>query len=241
MNPEPPARGGGCPNCFGQQQCLLGRQREARRDAWMPIVVERPVRKGELLLRQGQLAQTFKILKTGSVMMLRSGEDGVERPVAMFGAGQAMGATALIEWPATASCRALAAGRVCEVQIAAASQLGLLDAEFLTGLAQSCAQTNASLADWARIVHIRGVVGQLAATLLQLASVQRSTLVRLPSHTVLASLLSTTRETIARTLRQLTLCDGVVRHDRWHCEIRREALLALAGGQAPGAPAAQAA
>ena len=73
MNPEPPARGGGCPNCFGQQQCLLGRQREARRDAWMPIVVERPVRKGELLLRQGQLAQTFKILKTGSVMMLRSG------------------------------------------------------------------------------------------------------------------------------------------------------------------------
>ena len=53
------------------------------------------------------------------------------------------------------------------------------------------------------------------------------------------NLLSTTRETIARTLRQLTLCDGVVRHDRWHCEIRREALLALAGGQAPGAPAAQ--
>ena len=204
----------------------------------LEAMIERPVRKGELLLQQGQLAPTFKIVKTGSVMLLRSGEDGVERPVGMFGAGQAIGSTALVEWPATVSCRALAAGRVCEVQTAAASRLGLLDAEFLTGLAQSCAQTNACLADWARIVRIRGVAGQLAATLLQLASVQRSTLVRLPSHTVLASLLSTTRETIARTLRRLTLCDGVVRHDRWHCEIRREALVALASGREPAPLAA---
>ena len=240
MNPDSPARGGGCPHCFGQQQCLLGRQREARRNDWMPIVVERPVRKGELLLQQGQLAQTLQIVKTGSVMVLRSGEDGIEHPVAVFGAGQAVGSTALLELPATASCRALTAGRVCEVQVAATTRLDLLDAEFLTSLAQSCARTNACLADWARIVRIRGVVGQLAATLLLLASLQRSTLVRLPSHTVLAALLSTTRETIARTLRHLALHHGVVRHDRWHCEIRREVLLSFAGGQPPAAPAAAA-
>ena len=230
MTPESQAPGGGCPNCFGQQHCLLGRQQGARRNDWMRIVVERPVRKGELLLRQGQMAPAFQIIKTGATLLLRGGEDGVERPVALLGAGQAVGATALVDIPATTSCRALTAGRVCEVRIATASRLGLLDAEFLASLAQSCAQANACLADWARVARIRGVAGQLAATLLLLASMQRSTRVRLPSHTVLADLLSTTRETIARTLRQLAQRQGVVRHDRWHCEIRRETLLSLAGG-----------
>jgi CRP-like cAMP-binding protein len=103
----------------------------------------------------------------------------------------------------------------------------LADAEFLRALAQSYAQTNARLADWARIVRIKGVAGQLAATLLELAQLQRSTLVRLPSQQMLAELLSTSRETIARTLRQLALRQALVRRDRWHCEIQRDMLANL--------------
>jgi CRP/FNR family cyclic AMP-dependent transcriptional regulator len=189
-------------------------------------------------MQQGQMAQTFKIVKTGSVMVQRSGEDGIERPVALFGAGQSLGTTAMVQLPSSVSVRALTAGRVCEVNIAEAMRRGLVDAEFLIGLAQSYAQTNARLADWARIVRIRGVAGQLAATLVQLAHVQRSTLVRLPSHAVLAGLLCTTRETIARALRKLALLHCVVRRDRWHCEIQREALLSLAGEQGVHAPSA---
>lgn len=185
--------------------------------------------KGELLLQQGKLAPVFKIVKTGTVVVLCSGEDRVERPIGLFDSGQPLGTTGLLQQPASVSCRALTAGRVCEVQIDAANQQGLLDEIFLRALAQSYAQTNAWLAEWARIVRIRGVAGRLAATLLQLARIQRSTLVRLPSHKVLADLLSTTRETIARALRQLTLRQGLIRHDRWHCEIQREILLGLAG------------
>jgi CRP/FNR family transcriptional regulator, cyclic AMP receptor protein len=225
--------GGGCGLCAGQQQCLLGRQDEKRRAGWKPLLVERPVRKGELLLRQGQSGQkTFKIVKTGIVVVLCSGEDGVERPIGLFGAGQPLGSTALVQEPAAVSCRALTAGRICEVSVEAVLQQGLLDSELLRGLAQSYAHTNARLADWARIARIRGVTGQLAATLLQLAHLQRSSLVRLPSHQVLADLLSTTRETIARTLRQLALRHGLVRRDRWHCEIQRDVLAGLAGGPA---------
>lgn len=231
MNPESIAPGGGCALCAGQQQCLLGRQCEERRNGWAPLVAERSVRKGERLLQQGQSAPAaFKIVKTGTVVLLRSGEDGVERPVGLFGAGLPLGTTALVGQPAPVSCRALTAGRICEVSVAVATRHGLLDAEFMRALAQSYAQTNTRLADWARIVRIKGVLGQLAATLLQLAQLQRSSLVRLPSHQVLADLLSTTRETIARTLRQLALREGLVRRDRWHCEIQREVLIGLSAG-----------
>ncbi|KAB2890781.1 MAG: Crp/Fnr family transcriptional regulator [Burkholderiaceae bacterium] len=172
------------------------------------------------------------------VVFLRGGMDGLERPVGMFGSGQALGTTALLQQPAALSCQALSSGRLCEVSVAAVGLQGLVNADFLHGLAMTYAQTNARLADWARIVRIRGVAGQLAGALLQLSTLQRSTLVRLPSHTVLAGLLATTRETIARTLRQLDQQQCVVRHDRWHCEIRRAQLLALASGAGASQPRA---
>lgn len=233
MKSDSLARSGGCTKCMGRQDCLLGRQSEEHRTNWTPLVVERSMRKGELLLRQGEQPHAFRIVKTGTVMLLCSGEDRVERPVGLFGSGQPLGTTGLVHQPAAVSCRALTAGRLCEVSIAMARENGLLDEVFMQGLAQSYAQTNARLAEWARIVRIPTVAGQLAATLLQLARVQRSSLVRLPSHALLAELLSTTRETVSRTLRHLALQKGLERHDRWHCAIQRDVLLDLAGGRKP--------
>lgn len=235
MSPIPTAFDGGCAHCAGQQLCMLGRLDEAQRQRWAALVTERSVRKGELLLQQGRTAsRVFKIVKTGTVVLLRSGEDGVERPVGLSGPGQPLGTTALLDHPAPLSCRALTAGRICEVPIACATRHGLLvDPGFLRGLAQCYAQTNARIADWARIVRIKGVQGQLAATLLELAQLQRSTLVRLPSHQLLADLLSTSRETIARTLGQLNARGGVVRRDRWHCEVQRDALMGWVAASAP--------
>lgn len=233
MPPDRVPLGKGCPACACQAQCLLGRQRDAVRSRWAPHVAERAFRKGERLQQQGETACTIQVVKVGTALALRSGDDGVERPVGMFGAGQLLGGMALLQRPETLSCQALSAGRVCEVAVAAVGRQGLADSEFLLGLTWDCADTNALLADWARVVRIRSVAGQLAGTLLQLAALQRSTLVRLPSHTVLAALLATTRETIARTLRQLDQRQCVVRRDRWHCEIRRAQLLALTAGKLP--------
>lgn len=216
--------------CVGQKNCLVGQQNQAHRIGWVRLVKERATRKGELLLHQGEHTHTLQMVKTGTVMLLCTGDDRVERPIGLFGPGQPVGINGVVDQAATVSCRALTAGRVCEVQIAAAREQGLLDVVFMQGLAQSCVQTIAQLAEWARIVRIRGVTGQLATTLLQLASLQRSTLVRLPSHVMLADLLSTTRETIARTLRQIALQQGLVRRDRWHCEIDRNVLLDLSAG-----------
>jgi CRP/FNR family cyclic AMP-dependent transcriptional regulator len=220
----------GCPDCACQNQCLLGQQRDISRAQWSTLVVERPFRKGDLLTQQGRSSSTFQTIKVGSALALRTGEDGVAHPVAILGHGQQLDSAALLRQPAPLSMQALSAGRMCEVAVGPALEQGLLNVEFLHGLAQSHSQSTAWVADWARVVRMRGALAQLAGALLQLAQAQRSTLVRLPSHTVMASLLATTRETIARTLRQLAEQDCLIRHDRWYCEIHRARLLALTHG-----------
>jgi CRP/FNR family cyclic AMP-dependent transcriptional regulator len=229
--PSVPASGAkGCPDCACQAQCLLGQQRESSRASWIALVTERSFRKGDVLTQQGSHSTAFQTIKVGAALALRAGEDGVAHPVAILGHGQPLDSAALLRQPAQLSMQALSAGRLCEVAVAPALEQGLLNAEFLQGLAHSHAQSAAWVADWARVLRIRGALGQLAGALLQLAQAQRSTLVRLPSHTVLAALLATTRETIARTLRQLAEQECLIRHDRWYCEIQRSRLLALTQG-----------
>lgn len=223
----------GCQHCIGQSRCLLGRQAPGVRAAWTPFLTERSFRKGEQLLRQGDTGASFSIVKVGTTMLLRGGEDGVDRPIGLSGSGQTLGSTALLGQPATVSCQALSPGRVCDIAIAPLHDHALLDRDFLQDLAVGYTQNNAALADWARIVRIKGASGQVAATLLHLAQLQRSLLVRLPSHTALAALLATTRETIARTLGQLEQQHALVRRDRWHCELVPALLQALAGAGAP--------
>lgn len=216
-----------CPSCICKPHCLLGNQREAELQAWAPFLTERAFRKGERLLQQGHTESTLRVIKVGMVLALRSGDDGHQRPVGMVGCGQLLGSTALLQQPASLSCDTLSSGRVCEVDIATVRSKGLVDHAFLQSLTLNYLQTNERLADWARIARIRTVMGQLAGTLLQLSSLQRSTLVRLPNHAVLAALLASTRETVARTLRQLEAQQGLTRRDRWHCEIERTRLQAL--------------
>lgn len=228
--------GSSCLRCVCRTHCLLGRQAPAVRNAWTPFVTERPFRKGEQLLRQGETGTSFRIVKVGTTMLLRSSEDDVDRPVGLSGCGQTLGTTALLGQPATLSCEALSPGRVCEVAFAPPWDNTLLDRDFLQALAVGYAHNHAALADWARIMRIKGATGQVAGTLLYLAQLQRSLLVRLPSHSALAALLATTRETIARTLRQLEQQDCLIRRDRWHCEVIPAAMQALASPERGAAP-----
>ncbi|CAM3761618.1 CRP-like cAMP-binding protein [Paracidovorax anthurii] len=230
-----------CNECSSRRQCLVGRQGDASRATWAALRVERRFRKGEVLQRQGEVASSVAVVKVGTALLQRGGPDQVERPVAMAGCGQALGTGALLGTPEDLTWVAVMEGRLCEVPVEPLLRLGGGGAEFLQALLREEAQARARLADWSGLMRMRGVTAQLASALLQLAQLQRSTLVRLPTHTVLASLLATTRETIARCLAQLAQQGAVVRHDRWHCAIARGPLMALLAGQAgPHAPAAMA-
>jgi cobalamin biosynthesis protein CobD/CbiB len=74
------------------------------------------------------------------------------------------------------------------------------------------------LADWSQVVQLRGLQRQLVVALL-LSQEQGNAVIRLPSQVVLAALLSTTRESIARTLNQLAKLGLLRRIDRRHCEV----------------------
>ncbi len=232
-----------CHECSSRRLCLIGRQGEATRVPWPALVQEHRFRKGDLLQTQGETADSISVIKVGTALLQRVGPDEVARPVAMAGCGQALGTGAVLGTAERLTWVAVQEGRLCRIPAAALVRSGGLDAEFLQALLQEEAQAQARLADWSGLLHLRGVPAQLASALLQLSQLQRSTLVRLPTHTVLASLLATTRETIARSLTQLAQQGAVVRHDRWHCAIVRAPLVALLANQAtraenlPPAPA----
>lgn len=226
-----------CADCASRPHCLLGRQEKALRAAWEPHIRERRVQRGEVLQRQGAEQTFVQIVKVGTVLLQRSAGDGVDRPIGLAGCGQTLGTPGLLEQPADLSCVAVLPGRVCEIDVATLARSELLTGTALLDLAREQLRAYALLADWARILRVRGATGQLAGALLLLADAQRSTRVRLPSHAVLAALLATTRETVARSITQLTRLNGLVRHDRWHCEIVRDTL----AGLAEGVPAAGAA
>ncbi|MBV8619913.1 MAG: Crp/Fnr family transcriptional regulator [Curvibacter sp.] len=213
-----------CSRCAGRARCLIGRQGDAFGTAMASRVTERAFQKGEVLLGEGQLPTVIQVVKVGMVMLTRRGEDGVSRPIGLSGWGQPVGSTAVLGLAAPMSCVAVTAGRCCQVEMASLQAAGLLDMEFMSEVARDFVRTSARVADWARVVRIKGLTGQLAGTLLQISRMQGSNLIRLPSHTTLASLLATTRETIARALRQLELQHCLLRHDRWHCEVLPEPL-----------------
>lgn len=228
-----------CHECTSRLQCLIGRQSDAGRAPWAGLVEERRFRKGDVLQRQGETAKSVAVLKVGTALLQRTGVDGTPRPVAMAGCGQALGTGAVAGTPEDLAWVAVLEGRMCHVPAAALLRSGGVGVEFLHALLREEALARTRLADWSGLLRLRGVPAQLASALLQLSHLQRSTLVRLPTHTVLASLLATTRETIARSLTQLAQQGAMVRHDRWHCAIVREPLVALLEGQP--APAGQAA
>ncbi|BFO57138.1 Crp/Fnr family transcriptional regulator [Acidovorax sacchari] len=232
-----------CHECSSRHQCLIGRQIDAARASWPALVQEHRFRKGDVLQLQGETAVSLSVLKVGTALQQRTGPDQVARPVAMAGCGQAFGTGSVLGTAERLTWVAVQEGRLCRLPAAALVRSGGLDSEFLQALLHEEAQAQSRLADWSGLLHLRGVPAQLASALLQLSQLQRSTLVRLPTHTVLASLLATTRETIARSLTQLAQQGAVVRHDRWHCAIVRAPLVALLASQAaraedaPPAPA----
>lgn len=208
-----------CPQCATLPMCLMGCLPEASRNLLVPCVAESSFGKGDLLLPEGQVAQHISIIKIGAVMASRQGDDGHAHPVALLGRGKTLGEYAIYGHSEQISAVALSAGRVCRLEVPDLYRLGVVDRKFHACVQARIVRSLGQLADWSRVMRIKGLRQKLLATLQLYAREQRSRVIRLPSHVALASLLSTTRETIARSLRQLEAAGHIVRHDRWHCEV----------------------
>jgi CRP-like cAMP-binding protein len=197
----------------------VGKLPEATRERHPSLIQERAFRKGEVLQRQGRVADRLCVVKIGITLARREGDDGQQRVIGLFGRGQTSGAFALLDCPEALCSVAASAGRVCEVDLAKLRSLGLLDTRFLCDLTALQIQSFGRLADWSQMARLSSTRDRLLAALRLLAQEVGSTRVRLPSQAVLAELLGTTRETVARALLSLVATHDVVRRDRWHCDV----------------------
>lgn len=208
-----------CQLCAARLTCLIGRLPPAQQERLDPMLRELGFRKGEVLQSEGIAAGVVRTVKLGTVMLTRTGPDGAQHPVAMVGRGHLLGMWGLLGKPTQVGAQALSAGRVCEMPVAALRHTLHQDAALMDILHHHMANAFSLLADWSQVMRLRGLPRQLAASMLLLAQQQGTRTVLLPSQVALAALLSTSRESVARTLARLELDGHVRRIDRWHAEL----------------------
>ena len=224
--PQSPAlRSPNCAGCAVRDGCMIGRLPPSEyAKGYQHLVDERPFQKGDVLMREGETATVFQVVKLGMTLVLRRDRGGTPVPVALFGPGQVLGKFGLLRLPNPLTYVATSSGRLCQVEIEGMDRLGLWSPAFQEQLARACAKSYERLADWSQVMRVSGVTERLTAALVLLAESQRSVLVRLPSQRLMSELLGARRETIARAMRALERTEVVRRRDRWHCELLGPAL-----------------
>lgn len=220
-----PAHIARCHVCATRSVCIMGCVGESTARALTGVIQEHPFRKSDVLQLEGDVSDHIAIVKLGTVEAIRRGVDGIERPVALFGSRQLIGAEGLLGERNQLSGKAVSAGRLCVVSMAELYRLGVIDRIFMSYIYSRISNSIALLADWAHVVRRRGIQQQLLGALHLMSKDQGSQLIRLPSHVALADLLSTTRESVARNLRLLEQQGVLIRRDRWHCQLTELSLV----------------
>jgi CRP-like cAMP-binding protein len=208
-----------CTVCASRKVCFIGTLSEPHLSSIVPLLREVSFKNHDQLLIEGAVSDHIKIIKLGTVICQRRGPDGVKRPVALFGRGAVLGKYALVGHPNALEATALSAGRLCVLRVDELRQTQNTVPAFLAGLHGAMVRAFGCLADWSQVMRQRGLQRQLHASLQLLGKEQGQRVVRIPSHTALAALLSTRRESVARTIRQLEETQLVRRIDRWHREV----------------------
>lgn len=198
---------GACAVCAGHAQCLfyelLCRVPDEQARGLSGLITERSFRKGDVLVSQARPCLTLGVVKAGHLMATRAGPDGAARPVAVLGRSQMLGTVGVAGELEPFSLVALADGRLCEVPFSRLDASGLLGIPLLLAVLRSNGRTLSLLAEWARIQGLKGVAARLEAGLRLLAQVQLSQQVFIPSHSLLAQLLGSSRESLVRALTRL--------------------------------------
>ncbi len=199
-----------CLNCATLATCLLGKLSRLDLKTLQPLVRKGSFRRDEVLSVEAEVASSIKIVKIGMVFGYRLGRDGRMRPIGIAGRGAVFGLFSFLGQPNQATGIAASTGRVCEIPVAELKMqtagIPLFGEHLLAAIMQSVSR----IASWSEGMRVRGVVNQLAYAVLLLGEAQGNAVVGLPSHTALAELLGTSRETIVRALTTLE-SEGAIR------------------------------
>lgn len=205
---------------------MLGQLEEATIGLLQPQIRQRTFHRGDALVVEGEVARSVRIVKLGTALVYRRGLEGRSRPIGVLARGNAVGVFGVFGNPSQASGVALTTVRVCEIPVAVMRDMSVCGSQLLVQLIRAVVGNFAAMATWSEAMRLPGVVNQLAYVAMLLADASRSSVVELPSHSALAALLGTRRESIARALRKLEGEGGIRRLDRKHCEVHGSQLLA---------------
>lgn len=208
-----------CQRCAVRQNCVIGRLPESTQERLDPLILEKPLRKGEPLQVEGTVPTVVRTVKLGTVMLTRCGPDSRARPVALAGRGHLLGLWGLLDGGTLLGAEALTAGRICELPANALRSLMEQGHTLQSLLHEQMARDVSLLADWAQLMRLRGLPSQLVAALMLLAREQGANRIQLPSQVALAQLLGASRESVARALRLIEERGYLQRIDRWHGEL----------------------
>ncbi len=191
------AASGNCQQCFTQQSCPVICTLGDRVAELQ--VKEHSFRAGDVLMTQGATSAVILIIKSGATKLLRDSGYSQRQSISMFGRGTVIGSFGLLGRTNPVTHIGILEGRYCELSPASLQRSGLLeDPVFL---------------------------GHILNALAHVLDLQRSLRVRLPTQTILAGLLGTTRESIARAFARIERDGGASRCGRNYCDLHLPSLL----------------
>lgn len=208
--------GSRCDLCSTRQRCIVSSLPAERVGALQGQIVERAVPLGGQIEEQGLRSLSLKVIKLGLFKGLRCSAGGERLPVCLQGKGHVAGLNNLYRQPAALTLVAITPARVCELPVRLVDEIATADRDFRRCLFQALARYVDNLADWSRVLRGGGVTTQLGEALRLIAQEEGRAAFRIPSHTELARILGTRRETVARHIGLLIEAQRFVKTDRWH-------------------------
>ena len=211
--------------CSHDPAGVLGRQplfaclSDAECQALVKRSLCRAVRRGEILFREGESCRGLYVVLEGDVRVYRANAQGLEQVFGVFGPGESLGEVSLFdEGPYLASARAVETGRVLFVPFAAVQELYRQHPQVARAVVRELGWRIRRLAALVDSLALHDVPSRVAAALLGYAEAAGALAggveFRLPrTQEQLAAELGTTRESVARALRELREA-GVVRQHR---------------------------
>lgn len=197
------ATGGGCLKCASRPVCFVGSLTDEETHTVIPLVKEAFFRRGHRFIEQDETLSPLKIIKVGTVIGMRRGPDGQFRPAGPAGRGALLGIQPLWGVKANFTVIAPSFGRYCTIDGAALKRLPLWETKLRDALIRQSMASYRAAYDWCTAVLLPLVVDRLAYALVLLQDAQGGNTVEIPPQAVMASILSTTRESIARGLAAL--------------------------------------
>jgi CRP/FNR family transcriptional regulator, cyclic AMP receptor protein len=206
---------GKCGQCASHPMCIIKALSQGRpTDAPVPFT-EYSFKKGEILSREGEHDSCVKVIKVGVVHLYRGATAQQLNPVAITGRGMVVGLCGLFGQANQVWAVAATGGRFCEVPVDLVSSAIRDDQKGWGHLGWVYAATLGLIAKWTEAINRNNILDRVANSLKLLTEVHGTSTVPIPSHSAMAGLLGTTRESVARALALLEKM-GCVRKNYGH-------------------------